>query len=73
MGREWQFDYGRASETLRRGKPAETGRLYLTSLNHSFTLDLHVERLGSLVLLEIVARDDEAKSLEGHTRSTPWM
>jgi len=40
MGREWQFDYGRASETLRRGKPAETGRLYLTSLNHSFTLDV---------------------------------
>jgi hypothetical protein len=39
MGREWQPDYGRASETLHRGKPAETDRLYLTSLNHSFTLD----------------------------------
>jgi hypothetical protein len=24
---------------LRRGKPVETDRLYLTSLNHSFTLD----------------------------------
>jgi RNA-directed DNA polymerase len=39
MGREWQPDYGRASEALQRGKPAETDRLYLLSLNHSFTLD----------------------------------
>ena len=44
MGREWQPDYGRASEALRRGKPAETDRPYLTSQNHSFTLDIMSER-----------------------------
>lgn len=40
MGRGWQPDQGRASEALQKGKPAETDRRCLKSLNHSFTLDI---------------------------------
>src|ERR1700751_2497199 len=40
MGREWRTGHDRAIEALQWGKLAAPARPRLTSLNHSFTLDL---------------------------------
>jgi RNA-directed DNA polymerase len=42
MGREWRTGHDGVSEALQKGKPAETDRPHLQSLNHSFTLDIVV-------------------------------
>src|ERR1035437_5976728 len=54
MGREWRTDQDGVSEALHKGKPAETDRCALPSLNHSFTLDCNIfvrsERAGQRVM-----------------------
>src|ERR1700756_5867442 len=42
MGREWRTGHDRAIEALQWGKLAAPARPRLTSLNHSFTLDIVV-------------------------------
>lgn len=57
MGREWGADHDRASEALHLGKPAETDRPCLKSLNHSFTLDFLLGLTGSKSEAETIKQE----------------
>jgi hypothetical protein len=71
MGREWSSDHGKASEALRKGKPAETDRPCLPSFHHSFTLGLapHSQLRGAITP---TPRQQGAEAPEAGRASPRW-